>query len=179
MLNKKSQVEDWIPTLISLLILVSIALFFPIFKASANERINEQIKFQSLSIDADQILVNYLGTPIKLENFPDADITDAIAYYFATLDENILKQIESKTDEFYSKSKLETDFSSWSLDIKNPEKKKTVTIESEKAKKRKRELSDNRLYDVTRREVSKITLPYPIKDESIEIQLFNVIGAYS
>jgi len=174
MFNKKSQIEDWIPIILIVIIIIFIVIIIPVTNLTSNERAINRLQFQPFGIDSDQLLVNYLRIPIELENFPNADMADAINYYFSNLDEDLLDKIKTETIKFISKSSLESDTSSWIIDIKNLKKRRTITIGSEKVSDIKRRGYDQALYIRIRQEVSKTILPSPVKDELIQIQLFKV-----
>tara|TARA_Y100000310_G_scaffold67689_1_gene63047 strand:- start:3046 stop:3576 length:531 start_codon:yes stop_codon:yes gene_type:complete len=175
MKGKKAQVEDWLPTILLIVVLVFLFFFFSISSANSAEKSKEQIEFQTSSIDSKQLLLIYLKTPFELDAIQNANIADAIAYYFTNLDEELLKQIKTETNEFFSKSQLESDRSSWSLDLTNPKKIKKITIDSEKTKK---QISEGRLDRKSKIKLSETLVPSPIKDEFIQIQLFSVKTVY-
>ena len=174
MFNKKSQIEDWIPIILIVIIIIFIVIIIPVTNLTSNERKINRLSFQPLKIDSDQLLVNYLRIPVEIENFPNAEMADAINYYFSTLDEDLFDKIKTETSKFISKSSLESDTSSWSIIIENLKTRKTIRIDSEKVLELESEGYIKTASIKIRQEVSKTILPSPVKDELIQIQLFKV-----
>lgn len=161
--SKKSQIEDWLPLLTMIIFLVLLLLFISLSNINKNKKINERIELSILSKDSNQLLLNYLKSQSFVRNQQNENIADELNYYFMTGDENLLGQINTITNDIFSRSHLETDYSSWSLEIKHPDKKELI-IESEKSRES----------HILRKEVSKILIPTYYNDKSIEIKLFFV-----
>lgn len=163
MSNKKSQLEDLLP----LLLLIVLGIFSVIIFSCTNQvnenKLRAEVEFQSLSKDSTQLLINFLKSPFALNDYENSNIAEAINIYLLTKDKNLLKQINVTADEFFSKGDLETDYSSWSLDIKYPEKNR-ITIEPEKSRKKM----------IQRKVISEVIIPTSGFDKFIEIRLFFV-----
>jgi len=166
MKNKKSQVEDWLPMLllIALLIVVFFITLIPnIQKEKEKKKITE---FQSLDIDSDQYLVDFLRTELE-ENL---NVADTIIVYLKD-EEELMERVGKKAEKFFLRTGLETDTSSWSLEIKY--RNKIITIDSEKVKS----TADKRVYYDIRRKVSSTIIPH-LDLSTIEIKLFFVSTNY-
>lgn len=163
MQNKKSQLEDLLPLLLLIVLGIFSILIFISCTAVREDRMKEEVEFQSLSKDSTQLLINFLKSPFALNDYENSNIADAINHYFLTKDKILSEQINTKANEFFSKSDLETDYSSWSLDIKYP-KKKMITIEPEKSRKKM----------IQRKVISEVIIPTYGFDKFVEIRLFFV-----
>ena len=159
MQNKKSQIEDWLSFLVILFLIIFVVFFLPQQSTAGTRAAREEINLQVISSDSGQVLLNYLRT--NLDN--NVNVAEAIGIYFDTNDENLLKKIKDTAHEPFSKSYLETDSSSWSLEINYPGKKQLV-IEPEKA----------RTDYIIRKEVSVENIPAGFPGRQIELKLFLV-----
>lgn len=158
--NKKSQVEDWLP-LILIIVVLTFLLFYISFSEFESEKTAQELVLKKIQIrDTHDILSNYLKSPLSLEKIPDANIADGIGYYSVKDDAELLNKIQIATDDFFSKSSLGTDYSSYSLEITYAGKE--LVLESKKSRK---QLS-------TKEELSKISIPTPYKDDLINLRLF-------
>ena len=164
MQNRKSQVEDWLPLLGIIIFLVVIALFYPLHSIAGTKAMNEKINFDVMSKDSAQLLLNYL----KIKLGENENVADGIVLYSSTKDSNLLNQIKLKAEDFFSKSDLNTESSSWSLEIKqyntNP-----IIVEPEIA----------RTDYILRKEFSKVTIPTYSSNKPIEIKLYLVQTKYT
>jgi|SRR3989344_2736772 len=157
MRNKKSQVEDLLEFMFIMVVVVIVVLLFSLRGVSYAKTTNEQVKIATLAEDSDKLFITYFRIPIDNKN---EIIADLLNKYFITSDENTLKQLNSFTDNFFSKTILETDTTSWSLEIK-PSGKNSLLIQSEKSKTR----------FFLRKEISKMILP-SFQSSTVEVKLF-------
>ena len=118
--SRKGQIEDWLPS-ITLVVFLVFLYFFLILPNTANP-LQGASALSSLKIDSGMALADYLKSNAELEGFQNPNMADAIGYYFASSDENILAQIKAKTKQLFSGSLLESDSASWSIEIKNAKK---------------------------------------------------------
>ena len=163
MSNKKSQVEDWLPLLFIIVALVIVILFISLSNVNRNKSLKEGIELQILEKDSNQLLLDYLDVPIAFENFGNANVADAINNYFVTEDKGILNNINLATKDFFSKTHLESDYSSWSILI-TKQRGREIIIESDKSSKQ----------HIIRREVSKVFMPTLGNKDFVEVRLFYV-----
>lgn len=163
-LSKKSQFEDLLPLLVTIIFLGVFYLLFLFTNLNGTIEARGKLKLNVIGEDSSQLLLNFLTSPFPLGNLPGSSMADAITTYILTEDENLLKQIDAKANEYFSKSILETDSSSWSMTIKSPEKG-DIIVESEKS------LNNY----ITRHMVSKIMMPSPNPDKPVEVELFFVV----
>ncbi|MBI2102137.1 hypothetical protein HYT53_06010 [Candidatus Woesearchaeota archaeon] len=163
MQNKKSQIEDLLSFLAAIVIIVFVVFFFPSRSIAGTKAVQEKINLQMISKDSEQLLISYLRTPLN----NDVDVAEAVNTYFVSNDENLLNQIKTLAHEFFSKSYLETDSSSWSLEIRYPGKSSLI-IEPEKA----------RTNYILRKEISVVTIPTQFFDKQIELKMFLVQTKY-
>lgn len=159
MQNKKSQIEDLLSFLAAIALIVFIVFFFPSKGIAETKAIQEKVNLQMISKDSEQVLISYLQTPLDQE----VNVAEAISTYFINNDENLLNQIKTLADGSFSKSYLETDSSSWSLEIKYSGRGSLI-IEPEKA----------RTNYILRKEVSVVFIPTQFSDKQIELKLFLV-----
>jgi len=163
MRNRKSQLEDLLPLLLLMVILVFMFIFASCTSQIKVSKLKWYEEFQSLSIDSDKLLNSFLKKPFALDKYEDGDIADAISHYFSTEDDSLRKEIREKikiqAKEFFSTTELESDTSFWSLEIIYPEN--TLGIES-----------DNVRTYISRNIISFVTLPSHNPDKLIEIKLF-------
>ena len=171
MLNKKSQVEDWLPLLL-LTVIAVFAIFFYISYSNfgRNLAVKEKADSDVTIKESNQILLNYLKSPIIIDKISDANIADAISYYSITGDAGLLNKIKTATDGFFSKSRIETDYSSWSLEIKY--RGKELIIESEKSKILSISNVQSETQLVQKKELTQTIIPTHYNDQFIEIRLF-------
>jgi len=165
MLNKKSQVEDWLPLLFIIIVLVFVFLFISIGNFNERRSSEERVSSEIAVKDSGQLLLNYLKSPLILDGSPSSNIADKLNQYFLTGDEDLLNQIITSKNEFFLDRDFESYFSSWALEIKHPDKR-ILIIESERSKIRQ----------IKREQISRIILPTPNNDKFIEIKLFKVIS---
>ncbi|MBI2557957.1 hypothetical protein HYW20_01435 [Candidatus Woesearchaeota archaeon] len=163
MQNKKSQVEDWLPLLGIIIFMVILLVFYPSHSIAGTKAANNKIDFDVMSKDSDQLLLNYLK--IKLD---DKNIADAIVTYQLTKDSALLNQMKSNADNFFSKSDLNTESSTWSLEMK-PFDENMIIVEPERA----------RTDYILRKELSRTLIPAYYFNKPIEIKLFLVQTKYT
>jgi|TARA_B100000315_G_scaffold234642_1_gene248862 hypothetical protein len=159
-LNKRAQVEDFLPLLILIILLVFFFLFISCTNVVKEVKEKEKVELQSVSKNSAQLLINFLRMPSVLDNTQDSNIADALSIYFLTEDPDILESVNRQAQEFFSSSELETDKSFWSLEIKYPDKK-TIKLVSDKRRNYK-----------TVKEISTITVQTNKPDKNIEMNLF-------
>lgn len=160
MLNKKAQVEDLLPLLLVIVLLVFMS-FLPSCMNASRGIIKAKIELHFLSKDSDQLLINFLGTPFYLDNVQDSNVADALNIYFLTDDIDLYFQLDEKANEFFSKSDLESDYATWELRIKHPRKHYLFLMPES--------IPDT---IITKKQISEIAIPTYNHNEFIEIQLF-------
>ena len=160
MLNKKSQVEDWLPLLLIIVVLFFFVSCVAIGNFNRHRTTDEAITSQFIVKDSSQQLLNYLKSPVKLDNMNNDNVADALNYYYLNKNDALLKQIKSATDDFFSKSSIETDYSSYSLEIKYPDNE--IFVESERS----------RTQQVLRKELATTVIPISHTDKFIHVKLF-------
>ena len=160
MQNKKAQVEDLLPFLLVMVLMVFFLSCTAYSSKTEENKLKAAIEFQSLSTDSTQLLINFLRSPANLINGKNGNMAEALNIYFLTEDKPLLGQIENRAKEYFSASDLETDVSFWSLEIKYPGKK-TIKIESDKAKGY-----------VAKKAISAITVPTHDAKKPTELNLF-------
>ena len=164
--SRKAQVEDWLPIILWVLVMVFLFLIFLVPTSITKEKGKKILELQSLNIDSDQYLLDFLSLPFEFNSNKNMNVADAINYYFFNKDENLLIQIKAKSQGFFSKTSLETDDSSWSLEFIHSKKKKFI-IDSNKGKS-----SKNLNFITSKVEISKITIPTNNVDEFIDVRMF-------
>jgi len=122
--NKKGQVEDWLPMILIIVVFIFIFLFL-LFPDKSQQEKKELAKFESLDIEAEKILINFLRHDYKYKNV-DISVGGAIQLYVNMQDANILEDISSIAEDFFSKTKLKTDSITWSLEIQDEINKKVI-----------------------------------------------------
>lgn len=165
--DKKSQVEDLLSLLLLIIFIVFLALFLSFKGVGTAQSIKENADTKILGLNSDQLLINYLSLQFDSEDSQN-NVADALNKYFTTNSENLLKQIKAKTNEFFSRSVLQTDSSSWSLEILHSEKN-PIIIESR----------DSETKHQSRRQVSEIIIPSHNTIKPIKIKLFYVQTKYT
>ena len=167
MSNKKSQVEDWLPLILIIVVLLFVLLYIS-FSEFGSEKTAQELIAKKIQIrDAHDILSNYLKSPLGLEKISDANIADGIGYYSIREDAELLSKLQIATDEFFSKSSLSTDYSSYSLEITYAGKE--LVLESE----------ESRTQMVTREELSRTAIPTAYNGDLIIIKLFIVTTRFA
>lgn len=159
MLSKKSQVEDLLSFLFAVVVIFLVMLFFSYTQLnktkSMKERINKDIEDKSSTI----LLLGYLKSDMVFES-KKMSIAEALNYYFITGDKNILSNINSASEEFFSTRGFGSDWESWHLNIAYSDDKQLV-IESTKSKDLK-----------SRKEISRTTFPSHFNSKLIEVKLY-------
>tara|TARA_Y100000310_G_C20660756_1_gene804613 strand:+ start:581 stop:1033 length:453 start_codon:yes stop_codon:yes gene_type:complete len=142
-----------------MVILVFMFIFASCTNQNRGDRSKEEIEFQSLSKNSNQLLFNFLRNPLFLEDVEDSTVGDAIGNYFLTPDPDLLVRIKSEAKDFFSVSELEGDNLFWSLEINHLTEK--VSIES----------GSTRGF-VAKKTLSVTTLPTTDPDKTIEVKMF-------
>lgn len=162
MLNKKSQIEDLLQFLFVVIVIVLIVLFFSLRNLNKTKAIKENIALQTNEQDSKQLLMNYLRSPSTFNNLRNINIAELINLYFITNDKNLLEQINAISIDYFSKSHLETEVVSWSLEMEYSDKK--IIIESERSRTR----------FILRKKISDMIIP-AYYGKSIKIKLFQTM----
>ena len=163
MSNKKASViADWLPLMLIIVVLLCVLLFASLGEFGKEKTVQQYVAEKIQIRDAHDILSNYLKSPLDLNGFPQANIADGIASYSIKEDAQMLQKIQASTDEFFSKSSLETDYSLYSLEISYAGKE--FVVESEKS----------RTQMSTRKLLSETAIPMPYNNGVIQIKLFIV-----
>lgn len=165
--NKKAVIEDWLPLLLIIVVLLFFVSCTAIGNFNRHRIIDQAVTSQFIIKDSSQQLLNYLKSPIKLDNMNDANVADALNYYYLKKNDALLKQIKVATDDFFSKSSIETDYSSYSIEIKYPDDE--ILIESERS----------RMQQVLRKELVATIIPISNTDKIIQIKLFIVTTKFA
>lgn len=161
MSNKKSAAEDLFSLTIMVVVVLLMIFYFstPLFGQQSSYK--NIVAAQVVVKDSSQQLINYLKTHVS-GNLPNTNVADIISYYYFDRSDGLLNQLKAATEEFFSKSSLEKDYSSWSLELIYPGKE--LAIESERS----------RTQQVLRKELSRILLPIHYTGQFVEIRLFIV-----
>ncbi|MCH8003538.1 MAG: hypothetical protein IH934_02810 [Nanoarchaeota archaeon] len=159
--SKESQLEDLLPLLLLMVILVFLLMFASCSKQVRENKLKEEVDFQSIRVDSTQLLISFLKSPFAYDNHEISTVADAMNYYLLTEDKILLEQINKQTKEFFSTSKLESGNSFWSLHFQY-HLVKPVIIESDEATLRYFE----------KRSISTVILPTNEMHELIEIRMF-------
>lgn len=162
MLNKKSITHDLLALLSLILVLVFVFLYIILAEFGSATKTQQIIGKKIIVRDAHDILLYYLKSPLTISGFSESNIADGISYYSIKEDADLLNKIKIMTDDYFSKSALETDYSSYSLEISYAGKE--LIIESEKS----------RTQLVARELLSATAIPIPHKGDLIIIKLFLV-----
>ena len=161
MLSKKSQVEDMLPLMFIITAIVIFVLIFSLINISKKNSSNEYAGVLVMEKDANQLLHNYLSSTDTADS-GNQNMADAINTYFMNEDQKTLLHLNQITNDFLSNSEIETDYATWSLEIKFNGKE--ITLDSERAKKSQ----------VLRREIARTIIPPYSNSGPIEIRLFEV-----
>lgn len=158
MLNKKSQVEDYLPLLGIIVVLFMVVAYISYFNIKTGNDSRERVASQVIVKDSGQLLINYLGSHFgKYEN----NIAEGIGIYYIDNNQEILSQLKIATENFFSSSSLETDYSTWSLEISHNDN--PLIIESQSAKTQQ----------ILRKEIARTVVPMH-SGSLIEVKLFIV-----
>ena len=169
MLNTKSQLEDFLPLLLLIFGLVFLFFFISCTIDIGKIKSKESIGLHSLSKDSTNLLLNFVRSHFPLENNENSNIAEAINVYFITEDEDesedLLESLEEKANDFFSNSDLETDYTSFVLEIKYPGKKAVIFGPGEK---------NYVLTTYTKTLISEMRIPAHDPDKFIELRSFLV-----
>ena len=99
MLNKKSQVEDWLPLLLTMIFFVFLILFFSFLDINKDKTTQKAVEFEIITKDSNKLLINYLRSPLAFDNVKNSNMADAINYYFITKDKNFNKILNKAKKE--------------------------------------------------------------------------------
>ncbi|MBL7054764.1 hypothetical protein ISS05_03320 [Candidatus Woesearchaeota archaeon] len=116
MLNKKGIVEDWLPLMLLIVVLVFLFFITMILKIGSEREQIELFDKEQDKIMAQQLLVGYLRSPFSTGK----NLADAINEYYLTRNQLLLDEIKRKTGQFFSGSELEEDTLSWDLTMNLP-----------------------------------------------------------
>lgn len=179
MQNKKAQVEDWLPLMLIIVVLFFFVSCTAIGNLSRHKTIDSAVTSRLIVKDSSQQLLNYLKSPVKLDNMNDVNVADALNYYYLNKNDKLLSQIKAATDEFFSKSSIETDYASYSIEIAYPNK--DIVIEPEKLRKQKliinqmkKENDLSKIKISERKEMDAAIIPIFNTDKIIQIKLFMI-----
>lgn len=159
MLSKKSQVEDLLSFLFTVVVIFLVVLFFSYTQLNKTktmrEKLNQDIEDKSSTI----LLLNYLKSEIIYEN-KKISVQEAFSYYFATGDNNILPNIIKVSDEFFAANGFGSDWESWNINLDYGGEKQ-LTIESPKSKELK-----------FRKEISSVSSPSHYNAKILSVKLY-------
>lgn len=158
MSNKKSQVEDWLPLLGIIVVLLLVLAYISYFNIKTGNDSREKINSQIIVKDSGQLLINYLNSPFEES---ETNIAEGTSIYYFDKNPEILSQLNIATENFFSSSSLETDYSTWSLEINYNDD--ILIIESQRAKTQ----------HILRKEIARTIIPTH-HGSLIEIKLFIV-----
>lgn len=162
MLNKKSQVEDWLSLVFIIAAIVIVVFVLSLINISKKNSSNEYASVLVMEKDANQLLHNYLSSSPGAVDSNNRNTADVINTYFTNEDPKYLSELNQITNDFLSNSEIETDYSTWSLEMKFNDKE--ITLDSERARKSR----------VLRREIARTIIPSYLNSGPIEIRLFEV-----
>ena len=163
MLNKKSQLEDLLPLLLLMVLLTFLLLFISCANTTKQSKLKEQIELQSLNKDSAQLMINFLRSPVVMENGQERNMADSISLYFLTEDKVSLNLLTGEAKKFFSTSVIETDSYFWSLEIKHPDGKTAGRIISDKG--------IGKSY-MAKKKISTIKIPTSDPEKNAEINIF-------
>ena len=158
MSNKKSQVEDYLPLLGMIVILFMVMAYISYFNIKTGKDLRERVASEVIVKDSGQLLINYLSSP--LDKY-DANIAEGISIYHIDKNPDILSQLNIATENFFSRSSFETDYSTWSLEISHNDN--LLIMESQRAKTQ----------HILRKEIARTVIPVQ-GGSLIEVKLFIV-----
>ena len=158
MSNKKSQVEDWLPLLGIIVVLLLVLAYISYFNIKTGNDSRERIASQIIVKDSGQLLLNYLGSPFDEY---ETNIAGGMGIYYIYNNPEILSQLNIVAENFFSSSSLETDYSTWSLEINHNDD--NIIIESQRAKTQ----------HILRKEIARTIIPAHYGG-LIEVKLFIV-----
>lgn len=130
MRNKKSQVEDYLPLLAIIVVLLVVMSLISYFNIKEQKDSRARVSSQIIVKDSGQLLANYLSSPFG--NSPETNVAEGISIYYLEKNPEVLNQLNTITDNFFSGSSFETDYSTWSLELNHNEDE--LIIESQRAK---------------------------------------------
>lgn len=159
--SRKSQAEDLLILIITVIVIIGIILVFSYNNINKTKIKKEKLALEINNQESGQLLINYLRSQLRFKNVEDLAVSEAISTFLSNEDEDLWMAIEQKSNEFFSKSSLESDKTSWSLIIAYNNKQ--FVLQSAAAKKR--------LLSI--KEMSKISSPH-YGSNPIEIRLFLV-----
>lgn len=159
MRNKKSQVEDLLSFLFTVIVIFLVALFFSYTQLNKTKALKENANQEISNKDSAILLLTFLRSDMIFED-KNMNVAEALSLYFTTDNKNILVAIKATSEEFFSKSNLASDWDSWLLKISYGEEK-YLTIESVKSKDLK-----------LRKEISRTIVPSHHNFRPIEIILY-------
>lgn len=165
MSNKKSQIEDWLPLFGIIVVLLMVLAYISYFNLKSGRDQRERINSQIIVKDSGQLLLNYLNGPLG-SKYPGVNIAEGMSMYYADKDNEILIQLNVVSEIFFSKSSLETDYSTWSIEINHKDDR--IVIEPQKAKTQQ----------ILRKEVARTAIPTHYGN-LIEVNLFIVTTRFA
>lgn len=160
MLNKKAVVEDWLPTILIVVVLIFLSIFL-LIPSNKEAQKKEIAEFKLEEINSHQLLINFLNSPIEI-NGQKLNTAETIVLYLPIRDPETINKIKTKANNVFSS--LDTEKSSWFLEI--TQNFEDIKIYSQKF------TDDPKIRSSARIETSKATIPTNNQDENIEVKLF-------
>lgn len=147
--------------LFTVVVIYLVSLLFSYSELNKTKALKEKVNLEIGNKDSAVLIINYLRSNVDFGNNKDINVADAINIYLTTNDKNLLEAINVVSNEFFSRSYLESGDSSWSLEIEYAGKQPLI-VESE----------NSRTKYTLRKQVSKITVPSYSSFNTIEIRLY-------
>jgi len=162
MLNKKAVIEDWLPTILIIVILIFLSIFL-LIPSNKEAQKKEIAKFKLEEIDSHQLLINFLNSPIEI-NGQNLNTAEVVVLYFAIKDVDIINKVKTNANNVFSS--LDTEKSSWFLIF--TQNFQDIKLESQ------RYIDEPTLRSRfgTKKETSEATIPTDIQEENIQVRLF-------
>jgi len=107
-LDKKAVFHDWLPLVVSILVLVLMFFFMFFGRVISEANVNKALAETVSKLDADVIFLNYLNTPVKVWD-RQANIADLIVW---SINNREYAELEQKTEQILSGNDI-----SWSITI--------------------------------------------------------------
>jgi hypothetical protein len=164
MQNKRSQVEDSFGLIIGVVFLVLLVAGTSFASIHSKKTARESVSSEIVITNSGQHLLNFLRNPVVFKGY-NTNVAGAIDMYYNGDDKQIINLIESEAYSYFSESSIETDYSSWSIELSYAGKE--TIIESERS----------RTQMVLRKQLSIIKLP-SASNENIDPKLFLITTGF-
>lgn len=146
MRNKISQLEDFLPYLATVVILLFVFMIISFLNFRSDSEAREDVKLKFTEQEATELLLKFLDSSFDETRYPKTTVADAIGINFGTGNKEFETQLQAKSREFFSRTRLESYPSTWSLEITENEDYLAIN-------------SDYAQHLITKKEISKIIVP--------------------